>query len=212
MQLPFDQRRDIMQIFATPLGTFSVPNAAQLTPRIAKVILAREKAEVGIDRSNKGGWHSDDKLINWPELEFADLGDTFRSAVSHMISATSGKQRFNIKLTMSSWANVNRAGAFNSSHIHPENHWSGVFYVQIADFSADPINKAGDIEFKDPRGPVSMLRTPGQGDVLSITPRVGTIIIFPSWLYHSVNSFSIDAVRISIAFNARIDRFQSLDK
>lgn len=109
MQLPFDQRRDIMQIFATPLGTFSVPNAAQLTPRIAKVILAREKAEVGIDRSNKGGWHSDDKLMNWPELEFADLGDTFRSAVSHMISLTSGKQRFNIKLTMSSWANVNRA-------------------------------------------------------------------------------------------------------
>lgn len=200
-----------MQIFATPLGTFSVPGAAELTPRIAEVILAREKKEAGVDRSNKGGWHSDDQLIHWPELQFADLGDTFRSAVSHMISATSGKQRFNIELTMASWANVNRAGAFNSSHIHPENHWSGVFYVQTMDFSADPIKKAGNIEFRDPRGAVSMLRTPGQTDVLPIAPRQGTIIVFPSWLYHSVNTFSIDAVRISIAFNARIDRFESLD-
>ncbi|MFT5372404.1 MAG: hypothetical protein ACI9R7_001949, partial [Lysobacterales bacterium] len=31
----------------------------------------------------------------------------------------------------------------------------------------------------------------------------------PSWLFHSVNTFSIDKTRISIAFNANILKFQA---
>ena len=211
MQLPFEPRRDMKRIFSTPLAIFEVPGAAELTPRIAEVVLGREKADTGVNRSNRGGWHSDDKMLLWPELEFADLGDTFRSAVSHMIAITSGKPRFNVDLSLGAWANVNRAGSFNSPHIHPENHWSGVFYVQTADFSSDPIKNAGDIEFQDPRGAVCMLPTPGQSDVLSIKPIQGTIIVFPSWLYHRVSMFSIDVVRISIAFNARINKFQAIE-
>ncbi|NNE04205.1 MAG: hypothetical protein HKN15_00580 [Xanthomonadales bacterium] len=208
MQLPFNPRKNLRQIFATPLGSFEVPGAAELMPKIARVVLAKEKAEKGMNRSNKGGWHSEDTLLNWKELEFADLADTFRSSVAHMIASTSGFAKFNVDLTMSAWANVNRAGAFNSPHIHPNNHWSGVLYVQAPNLEDDPFEKAGNIEIQDPRGPINMVRSPGQKDALSIEPKQGMILIFPSWLLHCVNSFSKDVVRISIAFNARINQFQ----
>jgi uncharacterized protein (TIGR02466 family) len=211
MQLPFNMRRDLKMVFATPMGTIDLPGAEELNPRIAEVILAREKADGGLQRSNKGGWHSGDDLLTWPELQFADLADTFRSATSHMIAATSGKLRFNVDLALIAWAIVNRPGAFNSPHVHPENHWSGVYYVQTSDFSVDPINKAGQIEFADPRAAAFMVRMPEQKDLLSLTPLQGTIVMFPSWLHHWVNPFSIDSVRISIAFNARIRKFQALD-
>lgn len=211
MQLPFDARRNLKMAFPTAMGSIEVPGARELNPKIAEVILAREQADPGLDRSNKGGWHSDDELLKWPELQFADLADTFRSATSHMIAATSGKLRFNVDLELIAWANVNRPGEFNSPHIHPENHWSGVYYVQTPDLSGDRMHKAGNIEFADPRGGVFMLRHPDQKDLLSLAPRAGTILMFPSWLHHWVNPFSMDAVRISIAFNAKIRKFQAMD-
>lgn len=209
MPLPFEPRRDLMHLFSTPVGTLNVPDAADLTPKIAEVILAKEASEQGLTRSNQGGWHSKDDLMTWPELAFANLPEMFQSSVSHMIAATSRMPRFNVQLKMAAWANVNRPGTANSTHIHPENHWSGVFYVQTTDFSADPLEKAGNLILRDPRGPVSMLRSPGQTDVFAIAPRQGTIVMFPSWLYHSVRPFSIDTVRISIAFNARIEKIEA---
>ena len=210
MQVPFNIRENVNQLFPTPLGTFNYPNAREVMPKIAEVILAKERADEGIRRSNKGGWHSDDTLLTWPELQFADLADTFRSATAHMITLMSKESRFNADLAIGAWANINRAGQFNSPHIHPNNHWSGVLYVKSPDFSVDPLPNAGRIEFQDPRGPCGMLPHPGMKNTLSLGPREGTMLLFPSWLYHWVNTFTIDVLRISIAFNVKINNFEAL--
>ena len=211
MKLKFDIKKDLMHLFATPLGRFKMINSEEATAKIAEVILAKEAADPGIHRSNKGGWHSEDDLLNWPEPEFAELEKTFRSVVSKMIAVTSPHKRFRADIQMKAWANVNRTGSFNSAHVHPENHWSGVFYVKTADFSKDPIRRAGNIELHDPRGPIQMLSNPSnQPDKVGIKPLEGDILIFPSWLFHSVNAFSIDTARISIAFNARIEHFEAV--
>lgn len=199
-----------MQAFPTPLGLFYLPNHESLCPKIEGVILEREKKEPGVTISNLGGWHSNSRLLTWPELKFADLADTFRSAVSNMIAATCGAKKFETKLQLAAWANVNRKGSSNACHIHPEFHWSGVLYVKTPDLSEDPVRKAGCIEFQDPRGPVNMLATPGQTNLLSIPVEQGMMLVFPSWLYHWVNPFSLDAIRISIAFNARIETFREI--
>lgn len=193
------------------MGLFHLPDHESQCPKIADVVLAREKKEPGLSVSNLGGWHSDSHLLRWQELQFADLADTFRSAVSHMIAATSGAKKFETKLHLAAWANVNRAGASNACHIHPEFHWSGVLYVKTPDLSADPVRKAGYIEFQDPRGAINMLKAPGQSNIMSVPVQQGMIVVFPSWLYHWVNAFSLDAVRISIAFNARIESFRAID-
>ncbi len=85
-----------------------------------------------------------------------------------------------------------------------------MFYVQAPNFKNDPVRKAGQLELLDPRGPIAMVRSPGQVDLFTVQPKAGMIVLFPSWLYHCVNSFTLDAVRISIAFNARIDNFEPI--
>ena len=212
LQLNFDVKKDLLHIFATPLARFSLDEAQKYTPRIAEAILTREAAEPGIERSNKGGWHSDQKMLQWPELKFIDLESLFRESVYNMIALTSRHKKFKSDISISAWANVNRAGSFNSSHVHPENHWSGVFYVKTTNFDEDPVKRAGKLEFHDPRGAIRMLNNPSnQPDKVGINPIEGNIMLFPSWLYHSVNTFTIDTVRISIAFNARIEHFEPVE-
>ena len=212
MQLKFDNKKDLWHLFATPLGMFNLDDSKDYTAKIAEVILAREKAEGGIKRSNKGGWHSNEEMLKWPELEFADLENLFRSVVYKMIASTSLTKKFKSKIEITAWANVNRKGSFNSNHIHPTNHWSGVFYIQAEDFSKDPVKRAGFLEFQDPRGAITMLINPSsQPDKVGFQPKVGNIMIFPSWLYHGVNPFNIDSVRISIAFNAKIEQFVAVE-
>lgn len=192
------------------MGLFRLPNVEELAPKIADVVFAREKKEPGVEISNLGGWHSDSQLLFWPELQFADLADTFRNTVNHMIAATCGTQKFQTKLQLSAWANVNRKGSANACHNHPGFHWSGVLYVKTPDLSDDPVRKAGYIEFQDPRGPVNMMKSPGLANLMSVPAEEGMIIVFPSWLSHWVNAFSVDDTRISIAFNARIEKYREI--
>ena len=136
-----------------------------------------------------------------------------QSAVSHMVAMGSKTARFNLNCDFVSWANVNHAGSHNSVHNHCNSHWSGVYYVKVPQFDPDDLPRAGDIMFYDPRGAVNMMMHPGRnndGEAIRVSPIAGHLLIFPSWLYHSVNPFKSDVVRISIAFNARIENFEEL--
>jgi uncharacterized protein (TIGR02466 family) len=88
-----------------------------------------------------------------------------------------------------------------------------VYYVTVPKFDDDDIDRAGDIMFYDPRGAVNMMVHPGRcndGEAIRVSPIAGHMLLFPSWLYHSVNPFKSDVVRISIAFNARVEKFEEL--
>ena len=42
------------------------------------------------------------------------------------------------------WANINPPGGYNRPHIHPNSHFSGVYYIKAT-------KDSGDIVFNDPR-------------------------------------------------------------
>ena len=107
-----------------------------------------------------------------------------------------------------------RAGQFNANHNHPGCHWSGVYYVQAGKYDGDPLPKAGHLQFYDPRGSINMITHPGRGlfaTTLRIEPKDGLLVLFPGWLFHSVNPFLSDVERISIAFNAKILSYEELE-
>lgn len=210
MELNFDLEENVRSVFATPVGRFSVPNAGELNPVLEKAILAREQAEAGIQKSNIGGWHSHTDLHEWPEVLQTDFLETLQSALTRMIALGARTDRFDFQFRLTSWANVNRGGTANAVHNHSMSHWSGVYYVRIGDYDADEFSRAGGLTFVDPRGGVNMYKHPGNslfGEPMTLMPKAGDLVIFPSWLYHLVRPFRTDTCRISIAFNASIVEF-----
>ncbi len=99
------------------------------------------------------------------------------------------------------WANMNPPDAAHGIHNHPNNFLSGVYYVQT--------NKGADtINFHDPRSQTEIIKPPVTGltaentDQVVVKVRNGALLIFPSWLAHSVDANRSDETRISISFNA----------
>ncbi len=104
------------------------------------------------------------------------------------------------------WANISGPAAPHKMHTHPNNYLSGVYYVKTQD-------KANSIYFYDPRHQVGVIspetteRGPATAGKVSLQVDPGTMIIFPSWLQHSVNPNRSPENRVSIAFNIMFSNF-----
>jgi uncharacterized protein (TIGR02466 family) len=99
------------------------------------------------------------------------------------------------------WVNVSAPGGAVRMHNHPNNFLSGVYYVQVQE-GADTIN------FHDPRPQAAVVRPPVTELTAYNTDQVvvpvveGDLVVFPSWLTHSVDPNRSSRVRISVSFNA----------
>ncbi|MEM9530946.1 MAG: 2OG-Fe(II) oxygenase family protein [Pseudomonadota bacterium] len=112
-------------------------------------------------------------------------------------------QRFRIT---GCWANLAGPGLSHKMHCHPNNFFSGVYYVD-----AGP---GGDhITFHDPRPQPNVLMPPTReltndnAGKVTIGVKPGTLVLFPGWLNHSVDPNQSPGQRISVAFNIMFDDF-----
>ena len=102
--------------------------------------------------------------------------------------------------------NINAPDVAHRTHTHPNNFLSGVYYVQVQD-GADTIN------FHDPRAQTAVIRpavtelTAYNTDQVVLTITTGTLIVFPAWLPHSVDTNQSEVPRISISFNVMFAEF-----
>jgi uncharacterized protein (TIGR02466 family) len=110
------------------------------------------------------------------------------------------------------WATVLAKGARHKAHTHPNNFLSGVYYVRTHP-GADTVN------FHDPRSQTSIIRPPVTQLTAQNTDQVvvkvanGTLLMFPSYLEHSVDPTENAEERISISFNIMFSSFaQNLSK
>ena len=98
------------------------------------------------------------------------------------------------------WANINASGASHTIHSHPNNFLSGIYYVRTHP-GADSVN------FHDPRSQTGIIRPPvteltsQNTDQVVVTVSDGMLLMFPSYLAHSVAPNESDELRISISFN-----------
>lgn len=137
--------------------------------------------------------------------------DEFRELVSCIMRLARTVLKFlkvgydEIELT-GCWANVAASGASHAMHSHPNNFLSGVYYVQTGP-GADTIN------FHDPRPQAGVVRPPvteltGQNtDQVVVNVTNGTLLMFPSYLPHSVSPSGSGKQRISVSFNLMFSSF-----
>jgi len=104
------------------------------------------------------------------------------------------------------WANVSGPAAAHAIHHHPNNFLTGVYYVCVDD-------GCDTIQFHDPRAQVGVIRPPVRElsgettDMVVVRVQPGTILLFPSWLDHSVPPNRSPLARVSVSFNLMFSRY-----
>ena len=171
--------------------------------QLAQDIINWSNQDKGVSKTNVKGWHSTTDMAQKPE--YKQLIDELHK-MQHEIYDNEHIDRYAKLGNM--WANVNPPGGMNQPHIHPNALFSGVYYVK-----SNP--KAGRLKIYDPRPGAQFnmpTRKPGNpGKDLwrdaNLDPIPGRIIMFPAWLWHSVEENKSNDIRISVSFNFIQDGF-----
>ena len=185
---------EVHNIFSIPL--FSTPLRVD-NQRILNWCLSERTKSEGRFCSNNGGWQSND-YYNYPE----ETEELFREIHS---ASDSAAEFLNIRISGVSnyWININDYKSSNHLHCHPHTMLSGAYYVQVPENS-------GCINFQHPAEKnmqydwdgITSEYSPYCNLYSKTLPKVGTLLIFPSWLYHYVEpNLNQSENRISISFN-----------
>jgi uncharacterized protein (TIGR02466 family) len=154
---------------------------------------ARERQE---DLRPGGKWQTDQRLHTVPAL--AEFSEVVLGLCRHVLDAD--RIRYKEVCITGCWANVGFHGSRHRPHAHPNNYISGVYYVTAPE-------GGNTINFFDPRPqaaiivPPSDRASPGVSQRMTMDVRPGSLIMFPSWLYHSVDENRSQDERLSVAFN-----------
>ena len=172
--------------------------------KLAQDIIKWANTDKGVSKTNYNGWHSTTDMGNKPEYQLL-LTELLR--MQNEIYQNEHIDRYARLGNM--WANINPPESMNMPHIHPNALFSGVYYVK-----SQP--NCGRLKIMDPR-PGAQLYMPARksGDPgrdmwkdANIEPITGRIIMFPAWLWHSVEENKSNDIRISVSFNFLQDGFQ----
>ena len=196
-------------LFPVPLVTFEWPDGPEINRQLRESILAHEAKNSGISKSNQGGWHSDTG-----QLDFC--GEAGRRLVDH-IYALAGEATRRVVAdyketkqpdhwSLNAWVNVNRQGHFNKTHLHPGATWSGVYYVDIGE--PDEPDSVAPLHLSDPcLGRSTSFLPKILPSSITLRPKPGMMVLFPSYIPHMVFPHEGAGVRISIAFNLRVEPY-----
>ncbi len=188
--------------FPTPVWTLQLDDYQSINEQMYKFIkITRSNDQQGISKSNIKGWHSKD--FDMQENEPKNFIKFILPAIEQVITDMNWeKQKQSININ-NMWAIINTGGAANHRHQHSNCTISGAYYVRA------PQN-SGDIVFYDPR-PAPVYTYPKavnpnllNAQVNGISPKEGALVLFPSYLDHSVNENLSNEERIVISFNITI--------
>ena len=161
-------------------------------------VIEWSKKDKGIRRTNMIGWHSTTEMHQIP---------VFKPLVDELFKMQMEIYREELlsrePIIGNMWANINPPGGYNRPHIHPNSHFSGVYYIKA------PQN-SGEIVFNDPRSGAHMIMPERVKDIkppshlwreVRVIPLEGRMLMFPSWLWHCVEPNESNDIRISVSFN-----------
>jgi len=202
-----------MFLFSTPVILHDLENSAVINAELLKRIHAHKDVTPSIRRSNYGGWHSAADMTVWCEdIARVILNAAMSQATQYTADIRAdGKRDFVFDAQM--WANINGPGDSNQSHCHTGSLWSGVYYVDNGE--GDPnVDVEGELILTDPRFPMNTMYMPDlvtrdmnsapQYSQYPIRPINGRLVLFPSWLNHSVRPYLGKRLRVSVAFNLTV--------
>ena len=179
-QLEYPEFEEYREIFLTAIREYKEQNPSKETPR-----------------SNVSGYQSPDTLHRVPEL-----GPLFQYICQIGIGACADLDFVDCDIAITSaWLNINNSRqCMNNVHMHGD-VFSGVFYLQAPERSGKLVISNPGINRLWEGCRLAVQKNKFTGESIKIDPREGNIILFPSYLPHSVETNDHDEERISISFN-----------
>ena len=190
--------------FSTPIWASKIEGYEKTNKDMYEYIAnLQTKDPKGVSKSNFKGWHSKnfDMKDKSPNNFIEAIKKNINIALNDMGWDLS-TQSVKIKGV---WAIINEKDAWNQKHHHSNSDLSAAYYVAAHE-------NCGDIVFYDPRpAPVHnhpSSKTPNSlnATVNSIKPEPGMLVLFPSYLEHSVNPNLSNEKRIVISFNLTLEK------
>ena len=197
-------QRNVYELFPDPIFHYKLENYKQINKELLNYILELQKKDKkGNNRSNKGGWHSPNfDLVNpGPPINFINSCKDF---LKHIIEDEFGWEYVpNKQRIVAMWAIINKKNSYNVKHNHQNCYLSSAYYIKKPENS-------GDITFYDPkevktyRFPEVERNTSYSAESITVKPKEGDLLIFPSYLYHDVGVNLSDEERVVVSFNIDI--------
>lgn len=101
-----------------------------------------------------------------------------------------------------SWSVRLKTGQSHGNHLHVHGAWlSSACYIELPDFTADDPDHAGWLKLGEPGTPTD----PVMGPEHMVRPEVGSLVLFPSYMWHGTKPFTSDKYRMSVAFDLMPD-------
>lgn len=196
------QKLAVQELFPTPvwIADLDSKRRASLNAHLLRTIY--ELTEPRNDLPPGGSWQTDSTLHQHPAFfDFIDLvAKTAKGALGFL------ELEYDGIVCTGCWANINPTGGKNSTHTHPNNYLSGVYYVQVP-------RGSGNIEFADPRPQAGVILPRGKawnkftGNKVTVPVTPGRMVMFPAWLGHSVPTNTSSEHRVSISFNIMFSHY-----
>ena len=194
--------------FSTPIWINEINNHENINKELTNYLYQeKEKNPEGAKKSNVNGWHSEEFDLKNENLKnfIAEISKNIGSAINDM----GWDLESQIAKITSMWSIINKKNAFNEKHHHGNSALSAAYYVKAE-------QNAGNIVFFDPRQsnvfhhPSSKEVNNINAQVQSVTPKAGTLVLFPSYLEHKVDPNLSNEDRIVISFNVALIRKKDL--
>ena len=173
----------------TPLNRAIMATLAQMQPRFGPGPPGRTL-------------QTEQDLHTRPEL--GELVHYIKASVASVLKAT--KVVYEAFEITGCWANIAPPGGQHAMHSHPNNYLSGVYYAKVPE-------GGNAIQFEDPRTQCNVMMPPrseynetNSGRV-SMPVETGLLVLFPSWLIHSVGVNRGNTERVSVSFDIMFSRF-----
>lgn len=193
---------DVVPMFPTLVWKILLTDEvrAPLDERLTDALAELRRARPVLERGE--GWQSATDLHR--RAPFTEIADCVRRAAAAVL-------RF-LRISCETlditgcWATVLAPGASHRAHLHPNNYLSAAYYLR-APAGADTIF------FHDPRAQTAIIRPPVTAltaentDQVVVRVRRGMLLLFPSFLEHSVDANASTEERVSLSFNLMFSGF-----
>ena len=189
----------VLELFPTPVYVANLP------PELSEVIpfLDKQTPNSGSDEANYGERSANSYILNEPEC--TNMKSEVLSHVKEYSENVLLYEYDSYELSQS-WVSRKQPGQHHTMHTHPNSLISGVFYYgqpspETPAIKFHKMTGGFNVSYIQPRTKADKRSSKFAWNEFAIEFTPGMLLLFPSYLFHSVPINKSDTVRSSLAFN-----------